>query len=57
MFGVMQPMGYLKAVVYYLKAEKNKHDLIDYIRACIIMGSVMVMIQIYLDVLYSWQNP
>jgi predicted aconitase with swiveling domain len=46
-------VGYLYALVNYLKTEKARHDIMDYVRAIIIMGAVMAMIRIMLDILHS----
>lgn len=44
-------MGYFYAVWNYLKTEKARNDIMDYIRAIIIIGSVMAMVRILLDIL------
>jgi hypothetical protein len=44
-------MGYLYAIVNYLKTEKARHDLFDYIRAAVIMAAIMAMVWISLDML------
>ena len=44
-------MGYLRAMWNYLRTPKGKFDFLDYIRAIIIIASVMAMIRIILDML------
>jgi hypothetical protein len=46
-------MGYLYAWWNYVKTQKGQHDLLDYIRAAIIMASVMAMLRIMLDMICS----
>jgi len=42
-------LGYLYAIWKYLKTEKAKRDVADYIRAAIIIVAVMAMVRIALD--------
>lgn len=44
-------MGYFHAAWNYLKTPKARHDLMDYIRAVIIIAAVMAIIRIMLDTL------
>lgn len=44
-------MGYIISIVNYLKTEKARHDLMDYLRAAVIMFAVMAMLRIILDAL------
>jgi hypothetical protein len=44
-------VGYIYAILNYLKTEKARHDLVDYIRAAIIIAAVMAMVRIILDML------
>ncbi|WP_157221785.1 hypothetical protein [Pelosinus sp. HCF1] len=41
-------MGYFYSLMNYLKTDKGKHDCLDYIRAIVIMASVMAGIRILL---------
>lgn len=36
--------GYYYAICNYLKTEKARYDIIDYIRACVIIGCVMIIL-------------
>lgn len=42
-------MGYVYAIANYLKTEKCRHDLFDYVRAMVIMAAVMAVIRISWD--------
>lgn len=44
-------MGYVYALSNYLRTDKGRHDLIDYVRAIIIMGAVMAMVRVLWDML------
>ncbi|HEY3426302.1 MAG TPA: hypothetical protein VGL27_16010 [Negativicutes bacterium] len=46
-------MGYLHAWWNYIKTPKGQHDLLDYIRAAIIMASVMAMLRILVDMVFG----
>lgn len=46
-------MGYINALRNYLKTPKAKHDLLDYIRAIIVIAAVMATVRIALDMLHS----
>lgn len=36
--------GYYYAFRNYFKTEKARYDILDYIRACIIIGTVMIIL-------------
>lgn len=42
-------MGYLYTFLSYLKSPKGKHDFIDYIRAAVILASIMAIIRVMMD--------
>ncbi|WP_198003893.1 hypothetical protein [Thermosinus carboxydivorans] len=44
-------MGYFYALWNYLKTDKARYDLMDYIRAAIIIGAVMAMVRVLADIL------
>lgn len=44
-------MGYLYAIINYLKTEKARHDLLDYVRAAVIIAAVIAMVRIIVDML------
>jgi len=44
-------VGYFYAILNYLKTEKARRDMADYIRAAVIIAAVMAMVRIALDLL------
>ncbi len=44
-------MGYVYAILNYLRTEKARHDLFDYLRAAIIMAAAMAVIRIGLGII------
>ena len=44
-------MAYMKAIVYYLQAEKTRHDILDFLRAIMIIGAVMAVIRVAMEML------
>lgn len=44
-------MGYLISLINYLKTEKARHDLFDYLRAMVIMAAVMALVRVVIDIL------
>lgn len=42
-------MGYLYTFMSYLKSPKGRHDVVDYLRAVVILGSIMAIIRIMMD--------
>ena len=44
-------MGYLHTLLDYWKSPKGKHDVLDYIRAIIIIGAVAALIRITAEML------
>lgn len=40
--------GYIKAICNYLKTDKARHDIKDYLRALLIMAAVMVLVRLLL---------
>jgi chorismate synthase len=49
-------MGYLQTFWNYIKTEKGRHDITDYVRAVIIMASVIAMLRILAEFLSGWWN-
>jgi hypothetical protein len=45
-------MGYFNALWNYLKTEKGKRDLEDYVRAAVIIAAAMAMVKIIADMLF-----
>jgi hypothetical protein len=45
-------MGYIHALWNYLKTEKARMDLEDYIRAAVIIAAVMAMVRIIADMIF-----
>jgi hypothetical protein len=46
-------MGYLQALVNYLKTDKARWDLVDTIRAIVVIAAMMAMVRIIVDMLQS----
>jgi hypothetical protein len=46
-------MGYLRTILGYLRTEKARRDLIDWLRAVMIIGAMMAMVRIIVDMLRS----
>lgn len=44
-------MGYIYAILNYLRTEKARHDLFDYFRAAVIMAAAMAVIRIGLEII------
>ncbi len=44
-------MGYIYAIINYLKSDKARHDIMDYIRAVIIIAAVMAIVRVAVDIL------
>jgi len=44
-------MGYVYAILNYLRTEKARHDVFDYLRAAIIMAAAMAVIRIGLGII------
>lgn len=44
-------MSYLYAIINYLKTEKARHDVLDYVRAAVIIAAVIAMVRIIVDML------
>jgi len=43
-------MGYIYAILNYLRTEKARHDVFDYFRAAVIMAAAMAVIRIGLEI-------
>jgi hypothetical protein len=46
-------MGYIYALWNWLRTEKTRRDLMDYVRAAVIMAAVMAMVRIMLDMIIT----
>jgi len=46
-------MGYIRTIVSYLKSEKTRMDIVDWLRAAVIIGSIMAITRIIVDMLRS----
>jgi len=46
-------MGYLQALMNYMKTDKARWDIVDYIRAVVIIAAMMAMVRIVVDMLRS----
>ena len=44
-------MAYMKAIVDYLQAEKTRHDILDFLRAIMIIGAVMAVIRVAMEMI------
>ncbi|MDR3589298.1 MAG: hypothetical protein P4N41_06520 [Negativicutes bacterium] len=44
-------MGYLWALINYLKTDKARWDLVDTIRAAVVIAAMMAMVRIVADML------
>lgn len=44
-------MGYLRAILSYLRTPKGKHDFLDYIRAVIIITAVIMIVRVALELI------
>ena len=44
-------MAYVKAIVYYLQAKKTRHDILDFLRAIMIIGAVMAVIRVAMEMI------
>ena len=44
-------MGYFYGIWNYLKTEKARRDIGDYVRAAVIIAAVMAMVRIIVDML------
>lgn len=44
-------MGYFYALWNWLKTDKTRRDLMDYVRAAVIIAAVMAMVRIMLDMI------
>ena len=47
-------MAYLRALMEYLRTDKVRHDLLDYLRAIMIMLAVMTAVRIGLEIIRQW---
>ncbi len=47
-------MGYLYAIINYLKTPKARHDLFDYIRAVLIISTIMALVRVTVDIVRFW---
>ncbi|CUH97464.1 putative membrane protein [Propionispora sp. 2/2-37] len=47
-------MGYVHSLLRYLKTSKGKHDMIDYLRAMIIIVATMVVLRNAIDIAANW---
>lgn len=45
-------MGYIYALLNYLKTEKARMDLQDFLRAVVIIAAVMAMMRIMADMIF-----
>jgi hypothetical protein len=45
-------MGYMYALWNWLKTEKTRRDLMDYLRAAVVIAAVMAMVRIVWDMLF-----
>lgn len=46
-------VGYLTSLVRYFKTAKGRHDLLDYLRAAVIMAAVMAVVRVAVDLVRS----
>ncbi len=46
-------MTYIQAFWNWLRTEKTRRDLVDYVRAAVVIAAVMAMVRIVLDMIYS----
>lgn len=46
-------MIYLQALWNWLRTEKTKRDLMDYVRAAVVIAAVMAMVRIVMDIVYT----
>ena len=46
-------MGYVYALSQYFRTDKGRHDLLDYIRAVVIIASVMAMVRVLWDIILT----
>lgn len=44
-------MGYVRAIIAYFRTEKARHDVVDYLRAVVIMAAVMTAIRIGVEII------
>lgn len=44
-------MGYLRSLVEYLKTDKARWDIVDYIRAVVVIAAMMAMVRVVVDML------
>ncbi len=44
-------MGYIHALWNWLKTDKTRHDLMDYLRAAVVIAAVMAMVRIMVDMI------
>ncbi|MDT8902238.1 hypothetical protein [Anaeroselena agilis] len=44
-------MGYIHALWSWLKTEKTRHDLMDCLRAAVVIAAVMAMVRIVFDMI------
>jgi hypothetical protein len=49
--GGLVTMGYFYAILNYLKTDKARHDVVDYIRAAVIIAAVMAMVRVLIDII------
>lgn len=42
-------MGYRQALWHWLKTEKTRRDLMDYVRAAVVIAAVMAMVRVAWD--------
>lgn len=46
-------MIYLQALWNWLRTEKTKRDLMDYVRAAVVIAAMMAMVRIVMDIVYT----
>lgn len=47
-------MGYIHAFLDYLRTPKGRHDLIDYLRAVVIIIATIIVVRSGIDIVGSW---
>ncbi|HWQ61837.1 MAG TPA: hypothetical protein VN521_05965 [Negativicutes bacterium] len=44
-------MNYIRALWDWLRTEKTRRDLMDYVRAAVVIAAVMAMVRIVMDMI------
>jgi hypothetical protein len=47
-------MGYIQALWNWLREDKTRRDLMDYVRAAVVIAAVMAMVRIVMDMIRTW---